>query len=56
MPGIVDTNFNQSKEGTREETWALPVDRAAQIISTMLDQPEFVVMDEITFHPLHQDF
>lgn len=56
MPGIIDTNFNQSKEGTREETWALPVDRAAEIICSLLDQPEHVVLDEITVHPLQQDF
>lgn len=56
MPGIIDTNFNQSKEGTREETWALPVDRAAEIICSLLDQPEHVVLDEITIHPLQQDF
>jgi short-subunit dehydrogenase len=56
MPGIIDTNFNSSKEGTREETWALPVSRMAEVIASLLDQPEHLVMDEIVVHPLQQDF
>ena len=56
MPGIIDTNFNNSKEGTREETWALPVSRMAEVIASLLDQPEHLIMDEIVVHPLQQDF
>ena len=56
MPGIIDTNFNNSREGTREETWALPSTTVAQTVAGLLDLPEYVVIDQLTIHPLHQDF
>lgn len=56
MPGIIDTNFNNSREGTREETWALPVTTVAQTVAGLLDLPDYVVIDELSIHPLHQDF
>jgi short-subunit dehydrogenase len=56
MPGIIDTNFNDSQEGTREETWALPPAILAERIAELLDQPEHLVVDELVIHPMQQDF
>jgi short-subunit dehydrogenase len=56
MPGIIDTNFNDSQEGTREETWALPPAVLAERIASLLDQPEHLVIDELVIHPMQQDF
>lgn len=56
MPGIIDTNFNDSQEGTREETWALPPAILAERITELLDQPEHLVVDEMVIHPMQQDF
>ncbi|MEA2176176.1 MAG: hypothetical protein QOD00_3768 [Blastocatellia bacterium] len=56
MPGIIDTNFNESQEGTREETWALPPAMLAERIAELLDQPEHLVVDEMVIHPMQQDF
>jgi short-subunit dehydrogenase len=56
MPGIIDTNFNNSVEGTREETWALRSSTVAQTVAGLLDLPDHVVIDELVIHPLHQDF
>jgi short-subunit dehydrogenase len=56
MPGIIDTNFNDSQEGTREETWALPPALLAERITELLDQPEHLVVDEMVIHPMQQDF
>jgi short-subunit dehydrogenase len=56
MPGIIDTNFNNSVEGTRDETWALRSSTVAQSVASLLDLPDHVVIDEYMIHPLHQDF
>lgn len=56
MPGIIDTNFNNSQEGTQEEAGALRPQVIADVITNMLKQPDSVVMDEVVIHPLHQDF
>jgi short-subunit dehydrogenase len=56
LPGIIDTAFNGASEGDKDESWALrPSMLAARIVDT-LELPEHVVMDEITIHPMHQDF
>jgi short-subunit dehydrogenase len=56
MPGIIDTNFNNSVEGTRDETWALRCSTVAQSVASLLDLPDNVVIDEFMIHPMHQDF
>jgi short-subunit dehydrogenase len=56
MPGMIDTNFNDSKEGTREETWALQPDALAERIAGLLDLPEHIIIDEMVIHPMQQDF
>jgi short-subunit dehydrogenase len=56
MPGMIDTNFNESQEGTREETWAMKPAVLAQQIASLLDLPDYLIIDEITIHPMQQDF
>lgn len=56
LPGIIDTAFNGATEGSKEETWAMrPAMLAARIVDT-LELPEHVVVDELTIHPVHQEF
>ena len=56
MPGMIDTNFNESQEGSREETWAMKPSVLAEQIASLLDLPEHLIVDEITIHPMQQDF
>lgn len=53
-PGIIDTGFGGSEEGSRDAWWSLrPADLAALVVQ-LLDQPGSVVVDELTVHPLGQ--
>lgn len=54
--GIVDTSFGGGEEGSREETWSLRPETLADVAFTMLSQDKYVLMDEVTVHPLHQEF
>jgi short-subunit dehydrogenase len=56
MPGIIDTAFGGAKQGSREPTWSLDPAELAERIAALLDVSEHVVIDELTIHPLHQDF
>lgn len=56
LPGIMDTDFAGGREGTREETWSLRPQFVAQTIVELLRWPEHWVADELSLHPLHQDF
>ncbi|MBC8041927.1 MAG: SDR family NAD(P)-dependent oxidoreductase [Rhizobacter sp.] len=56
MPGIIDTNFNDSQEGSREETWALRPEVLAKQIAGLLSLPPHVVQDEMVIHPMQQEF
>jgi len=56
LPGIIDTYFGGGEAGTRDETWALRPEAVAETIHTVLTQPPHVVLDEVTVHPLQQDF
>ncbi len=56
LPGIIDTAFNGATEGSKEETWALQPAALAEQIADLLELPLNVVIDEMTIHPLHQDF
>ena len=53
---IIDTDFAGGREGTREETWSLRPRFVADRIVELLRWPEHWVADELTLHPLHQDF
>lgn len=54
--GIVDTSFGGGVADSREETWSLRPETLAETVYTMLSQDRYVLMDEVTIHPLHQDF
>ncbi len=56
LPGIIDTAFNGAQEGSKEESWALRPDTLAEQIAALFELPPNVVVDELTIHPLHQDF
>ena len=56
LPGIIDTAFNGAVQGSKEDTWALRPEGLASQIAALFDLPENVVVDELTIHPLHQDF
>lgn len=55
-PGIIDTYFGGGAEGTRDESWSLRPQFVADLIVLMLTLPEHVVFDEISLHPMQQDF
>jgi short-subunit dehydrogenase len=56
MPGIIDTAFNGAKQGDKQESWSLrPAELARRIVDVM-ELPEHVVIDELTIHPMQQDF
>ena len=56
LPGIIDTAFNGAREGSKEESWALRAQALAAQVVALFGLPENVVIDELTIHPLHQDF
>ncbi|MCA9545400.1 MAG: SDR family oxidoreductase [Myxococcales bacterium] len=55
-PGIIDTGFGDSQPDSRDESWALRPAALADVVLHVLTQPGSVVIDEITVHPLGQDF
>jgi short-subunit dehydrogenase len=56
LPGIIDTAFNGAREGEKQESWSLrPTELAARIVDVM-ELPEHVVIDELTIHPMQQEF
>lgn len=56
LPGVIDTFFGGGAEGTRDETWALRPAALADAVVWALSQPPHVVVDEVTIHPMQQDF
>ncbi len=56
LPGIIDTAFNGAQEGSKGETWALRANALACQVIDLFGLPENVVIDELTIHPMHQDF
>ena len=55
-PGIIDTCFNGNVPGHKDSADALQVDQVAQLIQQLIQQPEHLLIDEITLHPPTQDF
>ena len=56
-PGIIDTDFGgggDTLEGTRGESWSLRPQHLAALIVQVIEQPGYVVVDELTVHPLQQ--
>ncbi|WP_400192874.1 SDR family oxidoreductase [Hymenobacter sp. B81] len=56
-PGLVDTYFNESKPGgvDKEKTHLQPLD-VAQAVRYVLEAPPHVLIDELTLHPLSQEW
>jgi short-subunit dehydrogenase len=55
LPGIIDTAFGGSVEGSRDDSWAMRPAELAPRIADLLLLPEHVVIDEMSVHPLRQD-
>ncbi|NNE70961.1 MAG: SDR family oxidoreductase [Rhodothermales bacterium] len=56
LPGIIDTHFGGTLPGTRDHHWAMKPEEVAQVLLGMVRQPGNLVLDEVTLHPLGQDF
>ncbi len=56
LPGIIDSAFNGSTEGSKDATWALQPSELASQITALLDTPEHLLVDELAVHPMQQDF
>lgn len=53
-PGLVDTYFGETEQGTDEkQEWLKPKD-IANAVAYILQAPDYVVIDEITIHPTMQ--
>lgn len=55
-PGIIDTSFDATHAGDKDETWSLKPEQLAEIVHTLLTQSRYLNMDEVIIHPLMQDF
>lgn len=55
-PGIIDTDFGGAAEGSRDESWSLRPAQLAELIVQVIEQPGSVLVDELSVHPLGQDF
>jgi short-subunit dehydrogenase len=55
-PGIIDTAFNNGEEGSKEADWSLRPAELAKLIYQVTTQPGYQLIDEITVHPLGQDY
>jgi len=55
-PGIIDTDFGGAAEGSRDASWSLRPAQLAQLIVQVIEQPGSMLIDELTVHPLGQDF
>jgi short-subunit dehydrogenase len=55
-PGIVDTDFGGVAQGSRDPSWSLKPDDLARLITQVIEQPGNTLVDELSVHPLGQDF
>lgn len=55
-PGIIDTDFGGAAEGSRDASWSLRPAQLADLIVQVIEQPGSTLVDELTVHPLGQDF
>ncbi|MFO1221115.1 MAG: SDR family NAD(P)-dependent oxidoreductase [Burkholderiaceae bacterium] len=56
LPGIIDTAFGGATPGSKDEARSLQCDALASRIADLLELPGSMVIDELTIHPLHQEF
>ncbi|MFC0272167.1 SDR family oxidoreductase [Metabacillus herbersteinensis] len=55
-PGMVDTYFNNSEQGTADKEEWLKVDDIANAVVYMASAPKHMLIDEIVIHPLVQNY
>jgi NADP-dependent 3-hydroxy acid dehydrogenase YdfG len=55
-PGMVDTYFNNSKQGVPEKEDWLKVEDVANAVVYMASAPKHMVIDELMLHPLIQEY
>jgi short-subunit dehydrogenase len=55
-PGIIDTDFGGGTEGTRDQAGSLQPADLARLILQVIEQPGSTLVDELSVHPLGQDF
>jgi short-subunit dehydrogenase len=55
-PGIIDTDFGGAAEGSRDAASSLQPAQLARLILEIIEQPGSMLVDELTVHPLGQDF
>lgn len=55
-PGIIDTDFGGGTEGTRDPAGSLHPADLARLILQVIEQPGSTLVDELSVHPLGQDF
>jgi len=55
-PGIIDTDFGGGTEGTRDPAGSLQPADLARLILQVIEQPGSILVDELSVHPLGQDF
>jgi NADP-dependent 3-hydroxy acid dehydrogenase YdfG len=55
-PGMVDTYFNNSKQGVPEKEDWLKVEDIANAVVYMASAPKHMVVDELMLHPLIQEY
>lgn len=56
LPGIIDTHFGGAKPGDRDMHWTMDTRHVAEALLQIVRQPGNLTMDEVTIHPLGQDF
>jgi short-subunit dehydrogenase len=55
-PGIIDTDFGGASEGSRDPSSSLQPAQLAALIMQVIEQPGATLIDELTVHPLGQEF
>ncbi len=55
-PGIIDTYFGGKDQGDTPPPYGIDPDDLADIAVFMLTRPGYLLMDEVTVHPMKQDF
>jgi NADP-dependent 3-hydroxy acid dehydrogenase YdfG len=55
-PGMVDTYFNESEQGTEDKKDWLKVDDIANAVLYMASAPKHMLIDEIVIHPFVQNY
>ncbi|CAN5529620.1 SDR family NAD(P)-dependent oxidoreductase [soil metagenome] len=56
LPGLIDTHFGGRAPTGEDAAWTLAPEHVASSIVSALSLPAHLVMDELTIHPLEQDF